>query len=127
MADTDDERGALLLRLGLDAAVRIRDGEAAEVRQAFDAMSHTELRDIAVLLAACVDVARPVSELVWWTAEPVEVLPRQSAGRKVLQPCGTPAAYHRHIARGESVDVACESAYLRHEAERARQRGRAAA
>lgn len=123
MTDThvDDERAALLLRLGLDAAVRIRDGEAAEVRQAFDAMPHTELRDIAVLLAGCVDVSRPVSELVWWTAEPVELLPRLPAGSPVMQPCGTPAAYRRHLVRGEPVDVACESAYLRYETERHRE------
>lgn len=32
---------------------------------------------------------------------------RHTGGGRQLAPCGTPAAYERHVARGEDIDQAC--------------------
>lgn len=37
--------------------------------------------------------------------------------RKPLKPCGTPAAGHRHRARGEEIDLACRVALAREQQE----------
>lgn len=117
MAEDRDERAGRLLRIGLDVAVRIRDGDRADVVRDLDALDYTEMRDLVLLLAGCVDIDRHIGDLVWWTEDRLTALPRARPG---LPPCGTPRGYRRHIERGESADVACELAYLRHESERKR-------
>lgn len=42
---------------------------------------------------------------------PKDEKPRERTGGKPLSPCGTPAAYDRHIRRGEPVDDACREAH----------------
>ena len=57
-------------------------------------------------------------ELTAWMDEPdsqFEELPR--AGRP-LRECGSYAAYHRHLRRGERVDAECRAANTRHGADR---------
>lgn len=127
MAETEtrDQRAERLLRLGLDLAVRIRDEDPATARRALDGLDHTELTDLAVLMAACVDVTRPVRDVVWWTDQPLTRLP--TAVRHDRQPCGTPAAYRRHLSHNEDPDLACEVAYRRSETARKRQDRRTAA
>lgn len=113
-----DARAEQLLRLGLDLAVRLRDEDPAAARRALDGLDRGDLLDLATLLAACVDITRPVSDVIWWTDQPPARLPTT---RRTPQPCGTPAAYRRHRVHGEQPDLACESAYRRYEVARKRQ------
>ena len=115
--ETDDQRAERLLRIALDVAVRIREEPPDAVVREFDGLDRGELRDLA-LASACIDVSRPVSDVVWWSD--LDQVPRHRIGPNQLAPCGTRAAYRRHRARGEPVDVACEVAYLGEEAERKR-------
>lgn len=32
-------------------------------------------------------------------------------GRPITEPCGTPAAYKRHVRKGEPTDAACKAAW----------------
>lgn len=65
-------RAERLLRLGLSAAVLLRDGGPEVARQALRQLDPSELLDLATLLAACVDIEKPESELLrWWLRRPV--------------------------------------------------------
>jgi len=67
-----DSRAERLLRLGLSAAVLIRDGGPEMARRSLRQLDHGELLDLATLLAGCVDIDRPESELLgWWLCRPV--------------------------------------------------------
>lgn len=61
-------------------------------------------------------------------AEP-ELEPKEkvAAGPIILQPCGTPAAYRRHLRRKESIDGACRAANSRAAADRKHAKARVAA
>ena len=115
--ETDYQRAERLLRLGLDIAVRIREEDPNAVARAMYGLDYGELRDLALLMAACVDVNRPVGEVVWWTD-----LDRVPAEPRPHRPCGSHAAYNRHIANGEPVDIACELAERAYQTERGRVR-----
>lgn len=117
--ETEDQRAERLLRIGLDMAVRIREEPPDAVARTMHGLDQGELRDLALLMAACVDVGRPVREVVWWTE-----LDRMPPRPRHIQPCGTHAAYNRHRAKGEPVDLACEVAERQHNAERYQQRKR---
>jgi hypothetical protein len=109
-----DARAGRLLHIGLDVAVRIRDEDPTSVARALDGLAPDELRDLAVLLAACVPTDKPLSDVVWWADDT-----RLPAALK-LQPCGTSGAYKRHLRRGEEPDVACVLAYRKAETTRKR-------
>jgi hypothetical protein len=68
--ETQDARAERLLAVGIDVAVRIRDEDPVDVARTLDRLDRAELRDLAVLLAACVDIARPVSTLLAWWGQP---------------------------------------------------------
>lgn len=115
--ETEDQRAERLLRIGFDVATRVHEEHVNEVVREFRGLDYGELRDLALLMAACVDVTRPVSEVVWWTA--VDRMPIKPFTKyNGLRPCGTRAAYRRHITRGEAPDLACELAFRREEIER---------
>ena len=110
-----DRRAERLLRTALDVAVRVREEPPEAVAAELDQMPPDELRDALILAAACIQVDRPISELVWWAK--LERFPM--ADRRG---CGTRQAWRRHRAHGEPADVACEIGYRREEMERKRDR-----
>jgi len=61
-----DARADWLLTIGLDIAVRIRDEAPNDVALALAGLTHTDMRDLVVLLAACVPVDQPRSSLTAW-------------------------------------------------------------
>lgn len=61
-------------------------------------------------------------------AEPeVESKEKVASGPIILQPCGTPAAYRRHLRRGEPIDGACRAANSRAAADRKHAKAQVAA
>ena len=113
--ETRDERANRLLHLGLQVAASIREEPADAVARLISHLDWSELRDMALLLAAAVPVDMPVSVLMGWYTHP----------RPQLRPCGTLAAARRHRARGEPLDPLCEHA--ERETERVRHRNQRAA
>lgn len=111
--ETDDQRAERLLRIAMDVAVRIREEPPEAVAREFGGLDYQELRDLALLAAACIPIDRPVSGVVWWTD-----LDRVPKALRHRQPCGTHAAYNRHKARSEPVDLACEVAERKYNADR---------
>jgi hypothetical protein len=73
-------------------------------------VADADLPALAVVLAAMVDEDKPVSELLAW-ARDLRVRPagarKGSKAPRLLQPCGTHAAYTRHRSRGEEPCEAC--------------------
>lgn len=118
--ETEDQRAARLLRIAMDVAVRIREEAPDAVAREFGGLDYQELRDLALLASACIDVQRPYSDVVWWAeVDRPPVKHRVKPGGQLnLRPCGTRAAYRRHLAHGEKPDLACELAYRREESER---------
>lgn len=101
-----------LAGIGLDLAVRIRDESPDDAARVLDGLTHRQLRDLAVVLAAHVPVDLPRSVLTGWWTHP----------RRELAPCGTVTAAKRHQARGEEMCESCLAVYREHERVRARQR-----
>lgn len=100
MSETRDDRAGRLLALGLQLAARLREEDPADVRRTVDAMPADEVRDLALLIAACVPVdVSPSVLLGWWQHPRSEPYARA--------PCGTPSAAKRHRERGEPVDPLC--------------------
>lgn len=118
-AESPDARAERLLRAGLDIAVRLRDEDPARLAAELAGSSSNDLRDMVMLLAACVPIEQPLSRILAWI-DPAALMPH-AAGGAPLAPCGTPGGHRRHLRRGEASDVACVLAYRRAEAERKRQ------
>lgn len=70
MTETPDQRAERLLGIGLDIAARIRDEHPADVARALGHLDQAQLRDLALLLAACVDVDQPRRRLLAWWNDP---------------------------------------------------------
>ena len=69
--ETRDERAQRLLHLGLQVAATIREEPADAVARLISHLDWSELRDMALLLAAAVPVESPPSALLgWWTHPP---------------------------------------------------------
>lgn len=81
-----------------------------DIFRAHDLLRDADLPALAVALAAMVPEDQTRTQLLSWMRPPLPV--------KGLAPCATHAAFTRHKARGEQVDVACL------EAEREYQRNR---
>lgn len=103
--ETADERAERLLRIALSVAVRIRDEPADAAARELDGLDARELRDLAVLASACIDVSLPLSKLTWWAD-----MDRLPAPSRAVRPCGTHTAFNRHKARGETPCAACQIA-----------------
>jgi hypothetical protein len=109
--ETANERANRLLRIGMDVACRLYEEPADAVATHLAHLDWREMRDLVMVMGGCIDVDKPVSQVVRWTD--LHELPRNT-GRYDLMPCGTYAAYRRHVRRGEPVDLLCEAGYLRH-------------
>lgn len=77
-----------------------------------------ELEQLCCVLAAMVPVDVPLQQLAWWRLGGPPAPPR-------LQPCGTPAAYQRHIDHNEKPCDPCVEAMRADWAERKRAKRRA--
>lgn len=90
-----DELASRMIALGMDLAVLVREQDRAAVGEWLDGnvsgLGATEVRALLVMLAAMVDVERPVSDLLgWcdWVAWP--------GTRPVRHACGTEEAFQAH-------------------------------
>lgn len=130
-AETVDERAERLLDAGLEVAVRVRDEAPDDAAADLQAMTWHELRDMVVLLAACVDIEHTADELTAWTGSlPVSLDGRDIPAlqhrapnhgrRRSIQPCGTKAAYDRHLYHGQPPCEPCRDAYRAYERGRKR-------
>lgn len=102
-----DARASVAIEGVLDLAVRLRDetgaGIVAAAQRVLDACGGDPVAALCVA-AALVRVDEPVD--TWWA--PV--------GPDGFAVCGTPAAFARHVDRGEPVDEACREAHRRSDA-----------
>jgi hypothetical protein len=121
VSETCDERADRLAEVAVQLAARVRD-DAPDDYGRWLAAQITDPADwpaLAVILAAAVPLDQPWTHLTAWT-----VLPAQGAVDR-LEPCGTRAAYRRHLAHGEVPCERCTAA--NRETERVRGRARRAA
>ena len=88
------------------------------VASMLDGLDRNSLMAMSVVLAAALDIDRPLSEMIAWIDEPVER--RTVIRRGPLAPCGTHAAFTRHKARGEAVDALCLGAEREYQRDRKR-------
>lgn len=112
-----DDRAEQALPLALELIDAVRCGRRDEVQCVLD---RADTPALLVVLAAMVDDTRPLSDLLAWVQEPPR--PRARRRRRVLKPCGTHAAYVRHVSRGEPVDPLCLAEERRYQRERVRGR-----
>lgn len=102
-----DARASVVIEGVLDLAVRLRDETGPGLVEAAERVLAAAGGDPVAALcvaAALVRVDEPVD--CWWA--PV--------GPDGLAVCGTPAAFARHVDRGEPVDEACREAHRRSDA-----------
>ena len=125
----DDPRADLaesMVPVACDLACRVRDGDAEGIERLAASLSPEQTAALLVVLAAMVPVedASPGELLAWtggletaleWRQEPLLLA---APGRPATEPCGTHAAYTRHVRRGEPVDRECERAQKTYRAER---------
>jgi hypothetical protein len=115
-----DELAARMTELGLDLAVMVRDQDRVAVGEWLDAnvsgLSAGELRGLLVMLAAMVDVDRPVRDLLGWCG-----WVSWPGTHRAKHGCGTEEAFRSHVTRnrmlrglglpGELIDGACREAH----------------
>lgn len=107
--ETADERADRLLRIALEVAVRLREEPADAVVRELDGLDTTEIRDLALIACAGVDVTRTITDLYGW-CDVDRVPPRATRlgpNGKPLAPCGSHSAHNRHRRNGEPLDVVC--------------------
>jgi hypothetical protein len=116
-----DELAARMTELGMELAVMVRDQDRGAVGEWLDANVSTldagELRALLVMLAAMVDVDRPVSALLGWTSAFVS----WPGTHRAKHGCGTEEAFRSHVTRnrmlrglglpGELIDGTCREAH----------------
>lgn len=116
-----DELAARMTELGLDLAIMVREQGSQAVGEWLDAnvsgLDAAELRALLVMLAAMVDVDRPVRDLLGWTS----AFTSWPGERRLRHPCGTEEAFQAHAWRnrqrreaglpGELIDPACREAH----------------
>lgn len=115
-----DELAARMIALGMDLAVLVREQDRAAVGEWLDGnvsgLGAGELRALLVMLAAMVDVDRPVSDLLGWCG-----WVSWPGTRPVKHPCGTEEAFQAHAWHNrqrreaglpcELVDPVCREAH----------------
>jgi hypothetical protein len=119
LPDLEDRLAAQALALTSD----IRDDLGAAHR-ALRALSRLELEQLCCVLAAMVPVDVPLQQLAWWRLDTPQVRRVPDVGPE-LQPCGTPAAYQRHVDHDEKPCDPCVEAMRLVWAERKREKRRA--
>lgn len=118
------DRAEQAVPLALELVDAVRCWRPSDVESVLDRADKDAL---LVVLAAMVDDTRTVGDVLGWlTGQPEPTTPRGPYARRVLKPCGTHAAYNRHVDRGEPVDPLCEQAERRYQRLRMRDRRAAA-
>jgi hypothetical protein len=104
LADLEDRLAAQALGLASDMRY-----DLAAAHRSVRALSRLEVEQVCCVLAAMVPVDVPLQQLAWWRLDtpPVPLAPEAGVA---LQPCGTPAAYQRHVDHGETPCHACVEA-----------------
>jgi hypothetical protein len=119
LPDLEDRLAAQALALTSD----IRDDLGAAHRSV-RVLPRLELEQLCCVLAAMVPVDVPLQQLAWWRLDTPQVRPVAAVGPE-LRPCGTPAAYQRHVDHGEKPCGPCVEAMRLVWAERKREKRRA--
>lgn len=115
-----DELAARMAELGLDLAVMVRDRDRVAVGEWLDGnvsgLSAAELRALLVMLAAMVDVDRPVRDLLGWCG-----WVSWPGTHRAKHGCGTEEAFQAHAWRNrqrkaaglpcELIDPVCRDAH----------------
>jgi hypothetical protein len=109
-------KGALAERMvpvAADLACAVRDEGPAAIGELLDGFTLQELYGLAVVLAGMVPVDQAVGDLLAWVPQEVQCAPeireeKQSA--RELLPCGTRAAYARHLRAKEKPCQPCRTA-----------------
>jgi hypothetical protein len=103
-----------LAAVAMELAQRVRDDDPEANRRWLHAVlpDPTDREALLYVLAAAVPDDRPWSHLVEWVRQPVSVRSLR------LQPCGTRAAYRRHLAKGDPPCLPCDEENRRYERER---------
>lgn len=117
MPETQDERADRLAAVAVEMVVRVRDDDPDSNRDwLLSALPDAFDREaLSFVLAAAVPDDRTWRQLTAWTRR------RRPVGRHP-QPCGTRAAWRRHLAHGEQPDRACEDAARKWERMRGQRR-----
>jgi len=68
----DDKRAQVLLEVATGIVTAIRDDDPRAVQRRLTLLTHTDLVDVAILLAAMVPDDRPTSQLLAWFLTPAE-------------------------------------------------------
>jgi hypothetical protein len=68
----DDTRAAALLNVAVDTITAVRDDDPRAVQRRLHLLTHEDLRDVAILLAAMVPDDQPTSDLLAWFLTPAE-------------------------------------------------------
>ena len=136
VAKTQGDLAGRMVEQACELACMVRDCEAADIADVLDRLDIDEMKALLVVQAAMIPVdGRPADLLAWVTwdeygqpirrpdgaphpaprgAEWPEVGFRRrskpSRYRNDLKPCGTYAAYHRHIDHNEDPDPLCRAA-----------------
>jgi len=94
-----DARAAQLVSLALELACRIRDEDPAETHAALAELQPDDLIALATVMAALIDIDRPVSELLAWTEEPARQWP--DTAPEVTQDMRAAHAHHARTPAGQ--------------------------
>lgn len=94
-------------------ACLVRDHDSAAIGEFVQALSDEECTALLIVQAAMIPIEQTTGDLLAWVdfdeyGRPLSA-PRAANGR-VVQPCGTYAAWQRHKRRGEAPCGACETA-----------------
>ena len=141
------EQAAQMVTVACEITCLVRDKETDGIPDLLARMSPAELLTLVITQAAMIPVDRSPAELLSWVLwdehgvplpVPVYEHPQPAwsvtGGRwhqfqfhpvrdpRTLRPCGTYAAYARHVDHEEPIDDACEMAARRYWAERKRTR-----
>jgi len=113
----DNDLSTKTIGRAMQLAAAVRDYDALAVQNLLQVPA-TEIRAVAVTLAAMVNVDATPTELLAWNDEPA-----LNAGReRGLQPHGTHAAFNRHKSAGESPCAPCVHAERTYQRIRSRRR-----
>lgn len=100
----------------VDMVTGVRDEGPAVVYRDAAQLPPELLLDVIVRLAELVPDTKRLSDLLAWKTDGRRRHRLLSRARVVdLGECPSPAAYDRHVANGEAVDVACAAMHRRYE------------
>lgn len=111
-ATLTDEAAERVILAAQELAITIRDeGPDAVRRAAIELLSAAGGDPIAALAitAALVAVDAPVDP--WWQTSAASSRDRYEHRPRGLRPCGTPSAYARHLAHGDTPCTPCRDAH----------------